>query len=111
MDTAAEAFIDISSTGSHTHSGTNDGGGLIDIFSANPHLPILALYLCIIPTKPRWVEIVTSTGSTTNDTDGSTGEFRLNFATGATSGAAATYPLKGLYLISLNVLVSNSKQG
>lgn len=98
VDTEAETFIDISSTGSHMHSGTNDGGGLLDIFSANPLFADTASYLMLNIDKARWVETVTSTGSTANDSDGTTGELSFKLSSGATSGAAATLALKGLKL-------------
>ena len=98
VDTAAEAFIDISSTGSHNHSGTNDGGSLIDIFSGNPLFADTGSYFMHNIDKARWVETVTSTGSTANDTDGSTGELSFKLSSGATSGAAATLAMKGLKL-------------
>jgi hypothetical protein len=94
----ADAWIDISVTGSHTHSGTNDGGSLIDIFSANPLFYDTGSYFMHNIDKARWVETVTSTGATANDTDGSTGELSFKLSTGATSGAAATLAMKGLKL-------------
>jgi hypothetical protein len=98
VDTAAEAFIDISVTGVHGHSGANDGGSLIDIFSANPLFQDTGAYFMHNIDKARWVETVTSTGATANDTDGSTGELSFKLSTGATSGAAATLAMKGLKL-------------
>lgn len=98
VDAEAENFIDVTSTGSHTHSGTNDGGGLLDIFSANPLFQDTGAYFMHNIDKARWVETVTSTGSTANDTDGSTGELSFKLSTGGTSGAAATLAMKGLKL-------------
>ena len=98
VDTAAEAFIDISSTGVHTHSGTNDGGSLLDIFSANPLFYDTGSYFMHNIDKARWVETLVSTGTTANDTDGSTGELSFKLLTGATSGGAATLAMKGLKL-------------
>ena len=98
VDTAAEAFIDISTTGSHSHSGTSDGGSLIDIFSGNAKFADTGGVFMHNPDKARWIEIVTSTGSITNDTDGVTGEPSIKLLTGATSGASATIALRGLCL-------------
>jgi hypothetical protein len=98
VDTAAEAFIDISITGVHNHSGSNDGGSLIDIFSGNPLFADTGAVFIHNIDKARWVETVTSTGATANDTDGSTGELSFKLSTGATSGAAATLSMKGLKL-------------
>src|SRR6185436_5727163 len=98
VDTAAEAFIDISSTGSHTHSGTNDGGGLIEILSANPLLEDTGALFMHNIDKAKWVETVTSTGNTFNDNDVTTGQLSFVLDTGATSGASATLAMKGLLL-------------
>jgi len=98
VDTAAEAFIDISSTGSHTHSGTNDGGSILDIFSANPKFGDTGAMFMYNIDKAKWIETYTSTGSITNDTDGTTGEPSIKLLTGATSGASATIALRGLCL-------------
>jgi hypothetical protein len=98
VDTDAEAFIDITTTGDHTHSGTGQGGALVDIFSANPLFADTGAVFMHNIDKARWVETVTSTGSTANDTDGTTGELSFKLATGATSGAAATLAMKGLKL-------------
>jgi len=98
VDTAAEAFIDISSTSSHTHSGTNDGGDLLDIFSGNPTFADTGALFMHNIDKAKWVETLVSTGTTANDTDGSTGELSLKLLTGATSGGASTLAMKGLKL-------------
>lgn len=95
VDTEAETFIDISSTGSHTHSGTNDGGSLLDIFSANPLFADTGALFMHNIDKARWVESLVSTGTTANDTDGSTGELSFKLLTGATSGGASTLAMKG----------------
>jgi len=98
VDTEAEEFIDITSVGSHTHSGTDDGGGLLDIYSANPLFADTgALFMHNIDIA-KWVETNTSTGDSTNDTDGSTGELSIKMSTGATSGASTTVAMKGLKL-------------
>ena len=95
---AADAWIDISVTGAHYHTGTSDGGEFLDIFSANPLFADTGFNFMHNIDKARWVETVTSTGSTANDTDGTTGELSFKLTTGATSGAAATLAMKGLKL-------------
>ena len=94
----ADAFIDVTATGSHNHTGTSDGGSLIDMFSGNPLFADTGAVFMHNIDKARWVETVTSTGSTANDTDGTTGELSFKLSSGATSGAAATLAMKGLKL-------------
>jgi hypothetical protein len=98
VDTDSETFIDISTTGSHNHGGPSDGGSVIDIFSGNPTFADTGSYFMHNIDKARWVETVTSTGSTANDNDGTSGELSLKLLTGATSGASATLAVKGLKL-------------
>ena len=89
VDTAAEDFIDITAMASHTHSGSTQGGALIDIFTANPLFQDTGAYFMFNIDKARWLESVVTGGSTANDTDGSTGELSFKLSTGATSGAAS----------------------
>jgi hypothetical protein len=98
VDTDSETFIDISTTGSHNHGGPSDGGSVIDIFSGNPTFADTGAYFMHNIDKARWVETVTSTGSTSNDNDGTSGELSFKLLTGATSGASATLAMKGLKL-------------
>ena len=93
-----DAWIDITTTASHTHSGSSDGGGILDIFSGNPLFADTGSDFMHNIDKARWVEVVTSTGSTANDNDGTTGELSFKLSSGATSGAAATLAMKGLKL-------------
>lgn len=94
----ADAWIDISVTGSHTHSGDNDGGSILNIFAGNPLFADTGAVFMHNIDKARWVETVVSTGTSANDTDGSTGELSFKLLTGATSGGAATLAMKGLKL-------------
>jgi hypothetical protein len=95
---AADAWIDITVTAGHTHSGTNDGGGLLDIFSGNPLFADTGSDFMHNIDKARWVETLAATGTTANDNDGTTGELSFKLSTGVTSGAAATLAMKGLKL-------------
>jgi len=95
---AATAWIDITVTAGHTHSGTNDGGGLLDIFSGNPLFADTGSDFMHNIDKARWVETLSATGTTANDNDGTTGELSFKLSTGVTSGAAATLAMKGLKL-------------
>jgi hypothetical protein len=94
VDTAAEAFIDISVTGVHTHSGANDGGGLLDIYSGNSLFNDLNLCRTTDIKKASWIETVTSTGTAEDATDGTTGERSIRLRPNGTSGAASSisYP-------------------
>ena len=98
VDTAAEAFVDVTSIASHTHSSSTQGGALIDIFTANPLFQDTGAYFMFNIDKARWIESLTSTGSTANDTDGSTGELSFKLSTGATSGSGSTLYLEGFKL-------------
>ena len=98
VDTDSESFIDISTTGIHTHNGSSGGGALIDLFSSNPTFVDTGGLFMYNIDKAKWVETLTSTGTTTNYTDGTTGELSYKLLTGATSGASATLAMKGLSL-------------
>jgi hypothetical protein len=94
VDTAAEAFIDISVTGAHTHSGANDGGSLLDIYSGNPLFTDLNLCRTTDLKKASWIETVTSTGTAEDAIDGTTGERSIRLRPNGTSGAGSSisYP-------------------
>jgi len=96
--TDGTSFIDLSAIDSHTHSSTAQGGGLIDIYSANPlHMDTGPRYVFDI-AKADYGQAVTGTASIADDTDGTTGEGAVLLATGATSGSAASIRKSGLKL-------------
>jgi len=92
--------IDLRSTASHAHVDSSTGGELAEIANSNPTYYDLILTKAPDLYEPSWaspvywIKTVTSTGSVTNDTDGTTGERSIKLDSGATSGAAATinYP-------------------
>jgi hypothetical protein len=86
--------IDVSSIASHTHSSSSDGGSILDIMRSNPKYLELSLTKTQDLKKAQWNETITSTGSGTDTTDGTTGERSIKLASGATSGGAYTiqYP-------------------
>lgn len=94
VDTAAEEFIDISSTGSHTHTGTGEGGAVIDIFRANSLYLDLALTRTTDLKKASWIETAGGAGTAEDTTDGVTGERSIRLRTNTVSGDAYTiqYP-------------------
>jgi hypothetical protein len=94
VDTDAEAFIDITTTGDHTHSGTGQGGALIDIFTANPLFADTAGAFMFNIDVAKWA----TTGTAVNDTDGSTNEKSIKISTGASSGTEGNIRLNGLLL-------------
>lgn len=96
--TDGTSWIDISGTASHTHSGTSDGGSFLDVFRANPKFIDTGSYFMFNPDKAKWNETVSSTGSTINDTDGTTSEQSIKLLTGATSGSGATIGMTGFKL-------------
>lgn len=94
IDTAAEEFIDISATGSHTHSGTNDGGGVSDIFRSNPTYYDLGLTRTTDLKKASWLETAGGSGTAEDTIDGTTGERSIRLRTNTNSGDGYTiqYP-------------------
>jgi hypothetical protein len=93
-------FIDVTSTADHTHTGTTDGGEFNELFMSNPKQYNLYLtkttdlYEASWASPVYWNRAVTSTGGTSNNTDGTTGERSIKLTTGATSGSGSTisYP-------------------
>lgn len=78
----------------HYHTGTGDGGFIGDAYKENPTFCDLWLTKTDDLKRAQWNEVVTSTGSIADNTDGTTGERSIKLLTGATSGATATirYP-------------------
>jgi hypothetical protein len=95
---AATGWVDITVTSNHTHSGTADGGSILDILAGNPLFADTGALFMHNIDKAKWVETVVSPGTTANDTDGTTGELSLKLSTGTTSGGAGTLAMKGLKL-------------
>jgi len=98
FSTDGTTAIDLSAGAAHTHSSASDGGEVIKIFESNPTACDLWLTkttdLDVSGASTTWIETVTSTGSTANDTDVTTGERSIKLLTGATSGSGSTisYP-------------------
>lgn len=94
VNAADNAFINLRQTAQHTHYDTSTGGSIEEIDWWNN----IWMDLCLTKTddlkKAQWIETVTSTGSISDNTDGTTGERSIKLLTGATSGASATisYP-------------------
>jgi len=109
VNAALDAFIDVSASGSHTHTSSADGGSLIDIFESNPKFMDLALTKTDELDKAKWIETLVTTGTTANDTDGTTGERSLKLLTGATSGGAATLGYPHLRLGFANRVIYQTK--
>jgi hypothetical protein len=90
-DAAGENWIDLTLQAAHTHTGTNDGGAIDDIFRANPTFIDTGFFFMEKNgglKKAAWTETVSSTGSTADDT--TSNEDSMKLATGATSGSGAT---------------------
>jgi len=94
IDTAAETFIDISSTGSHTHSGVGQGGDVVDIFRANSLFTILQLTKTNDLKKASWLETAGGSRTAEDTIDGTSGERSIRLRTNTVSGDAYTiqYP-------------------
>lgn len=97
-NSVGNAWIDITVTAAHTHSGTNDGGGLLDIMANNPEFMDTGSDFMFNIDKSRWVETLVTGGTTANDNDGTTGELSFKLSTGVTLAAASTLAMKGLKL-------------
>jgi len=92
--------IDLTTTQSHTHGDSTDGGSLERILAINNTV----LDLCLTKTTDLyeanwaspvyWNRTVTGTGSVENKTDGTTGERSIRLRPNATSGSGSTiaYP-------------------
>jgi len=95
-DSLGETWIDLSTVAAHTHSSGTDGGDLTTVFIANPKFFDLSLTKSsdLITSGTTWLKTLVSTGTITDDTDGTSGERSIKLLTGATSGGAATisYP-------------------
>lgn len=93
--TDGTSWIDISGTASHTHGDASDGGSYFDILRSNPKVIDTGSKFLFNLDKANWIETVSSTGATANDTDGATFEKSLKLSTGATSGSGATLGMTG----------------
>src|SRR5262245_36212246 len=83
-------WIDVTQLFAHTHSGSSDGGDFIDILRANPKeidTGFMFMDKACSLLKSAFVETVSGTGSTADDT--TSNESSLKLATGATSGSGA----------------------
>src|SRR4030095_13756022 len=94
---AGDSLIDLTGTANHLHNQVaGQGGSILDIYSSNNDFYDLMLTKTndLDTTGTTWNKTTTSTGSISNDTDGTTGERSIRLATGATSGSSATvtYP-------------------
>lgn len=90
--------VDISSSIPHTHTSSTDGGPLSDVFSSTiDYVDTGGLYMFNM-LKADWVEVITSTGSTSESTSetGFTNHKVLKVSTGATSGATANLKKLGM---------------
>ena len=94
VNSAQDEWIDIGASGAHTHTSASDGGNFVNVYQANSKFMELALTKTGDLDKAKWIETLVTTGTTANDTDGTTGERSLKLLTGTTSGGAATlsYP-------------------
>lgn len=93
-NTAADAWIDVTSTASHDHSSSTQGGTIDAIFRGNPLYCDLWLTKTDDLKKAQWIETVTSTGTVEDSTDGTTGERSIRLRPNGTSGSGSTisYP-------------------
>jgi hypothetical protein len=93
-NTAADAWIDLSSVSSHTHTDSTTGGSIASIFDANWLYTDLFLSRTTDLVKAAWIQTVTGTGSIEDATDGTTGERSIRLRPNATSGSGSTisYP-------------------
>ena len=91
---AGDALIDLSQVLAHSHSGSSDGGNLVDMFRDNPTFADLMLTRTNDLQKAQWNQTLVTSGTITDDTDGTTGERSIKLLTGTTSGGASTiaYP-------------------
>ncbi len=94
VDTAAETFIDISSTGSHTHTGTGEGGSIFDIYRSNPKYFDLSLTKTTDLKKAAWLETAGGSGTAEDVIDGASGEHSIKLRPNTISGDSYTiqYP-------------------
>jgi hypothetical protein len=93
-NTAGDALIDISVTGTHSHTGSADGGFLNDLFRLNPKHMELSLTRTHDLKQAQWITALTSGGTIEDNIDGTTGERSIRLRTNTTLGGAATivYP-------------------
>ena len=92
--------IDVTAVAAHTHSGSTDGGDIVDVFRSNPKFMDLVLtkatdlFETNWASPEFWIKTIVTTGVVANDTDGTSGERSIKLTTGTTSGGAATinYP-------------------
>lgn len=92
------SWVDETGVIDHTHTGTDDGGNVVDIFRANPLYQDLYLSYLNAPAA-KWVEGVTGTGgAVSDDTDGTTGERSLKLVTGATTTSTDNIKMPELML-------------
>lgn len=90
---AGDTWIDISSIADHNHSGTGVGGGsLQDVFRGSPTFMDTGFTYLNRLQKADWDQIVSSTGTITDDVTASENSIKL--LTGATSGSGSTIGLK-----------------
>lgn len=91
---AGDALVDLTQVAAHSHSGSSDGGNLVDMFRDNPTYADLMLTRTNDLQKAQWNQTLVTSGTITDDTDGTTGERSIKLLTGATSGGASTiaYP-------------------
>src|ERR1051325_2028306 len=94
FSTDGTTAIDLLNIAAHTHTSASDGGDIVDVFRANPKFMDLILTKTNDLQSAQWNTTTVSTGTVSNDTDGTTGERSIKLLTGATSGGAETiyYP-------------------
>jgi hypothetical protein len=84
-----QTWIDLTTVAAHTHSSSTEGGLLIDMVRTTPKFVDTGASLFFLDSLDvaKWLTAVSGTGSIANDTDGTTAEKSIKFATGATSGS------------------------
>lgn len=88
------SFIDVTTTASHYHTGTSDGGDLTELFMSNPTYFYLNLTKTDDLLKANWIQTITGTATIEDSTDGTSGERSIRLRTNATSASGSTisYP-------------------
>ena len=93
--TDGTGWDDISSAQPHTHTGNSDGGLLSDVEISNGQMVDTGARFMFAADKANWTESISSTGSVTNDTDGTTSEKSILLDSGSTSGSRSQITMTG----------------